>query len=233
MTAVSQFPDFSYERQRLAAYPAATLIGIDEAGRGPWAGPVVAGAAWISPDMVSHLPAGLTDSKKLCASRRQTIYAALLELAKDRSKLRLATAAIDARVIDQTGILPATFRAMQTASNKLFDQDDGVWGHDGVIMLVDGSIQPNLSSPAQRTEVEAIIKGDLKLLSIAAASIMAKVERDQIMIELAKAYPQYGWQNNKGYGTAEHQAALAEHGCTAYHRMSFRPLAPYRNSGEA
>lgn len=230
MTAVSLLPDFSYERQRLAALPTATIIGIDEAGRGPWAGPVVAGAAWIAADMVGNLPAGLTDSKRLNASRRQIIYEALLDLAQDRSKLRWATAATDAREIDQIGILPAIFQAMQTAANTLFDQDDGAWGQDDVIMLVDGSIQPKLSSPAQRTEVEAIIKGDLKVLSIAAASIMAKVTRDEIMIELAKTYPQYGWQKNKGYGTADHQAALAEHGATAYHRMSFRPLAPYRDS---
>jgi ribonuclease HII len=229
---MNRYPDFSLERETLAKYPDAMIIGIDEAGRGPWAGPVVAGAAWISPDVVADLPQGLTDSKKLTASRRQNMYDDLLELAKDSAYLRLATAATDATDIDDMGILPATFQAMQKASDKLLcDMSPPASlaaDIDHVMLLVDGSIRPDLLSPAKNTQVDAIIKGDLKVLSIAAASIMAKVTRDHMMIDLANIHPEYSWEKNKGYGTAEHQQALANHGATPYHRMSFRPLAQYR-----
>ncbi|MDA8675133.1 ribonuclease HII [Alphaproteobacteria bacterium] len=229
---MSRYPDFSFERERLAKYPDAMIIGIDEAGRGPWAGPVVAGAAWISPDVVADLPKGLTDSKKLTAPRRQNMYDDLLELAKNSTYLRLATAATDATDIDDMGILPATFQAMQKASDKLLCDTlppaSPAADIDHVMLLVDGSIRPDLSSPATTTQVEAIIKGDLKVLSIAAASIMAKVTRDHMMVDLANVHPEYSWEKNKGYGTAEHQSALANHGATPYHRMSFRPLAQYR-----
>lgn len=224
---MNRYPDFSLEQKRLSTYPDAFVIGIDEAGRGPWAGPVVAGAAWISPDAVNNLPKGLTDSKKLSEARRLTIYETLLEQAKDQSRLRLASAAISATDIDEMGILPATFQAMQDASDQLYHSDDHAKPSDQVILMVDGSIRPDLTSHAKTTQVEAIIKGDLKVVSIAVASIIAKVTRDHMMIDLARIHPEYGWEKNKGYGTAEHQSALAHYGATPYHRMSFKPLAQY------
>jgi ribonuclease HII len=224
---MNRYPDFSLEQKRLSTYPDAFVIGIDEAGRGPWAGPVVAGAAWISPDAVKDLPKGLTDSKKLSEASRLTFYESLLEQAKDKSRLRLAAAAVSAADIDKMGILPATFQAMQNASDQIFYSDDHVETSHQVILLVDGSIQPDLTSHAKTTQVEAIIKGDLKVLTIAVASIIAKVTRDHMMIDLARIHPEYGWEKNKGYGTAEHQSALANYGATPYHRMSFKPLAQY------
>ncbi len=107
---MNRYPDFSLEQKRLSTYPDAFVIGIDEAGRGPWAGPVVAGAAWISPDAVKDLPKGLTDSKKLSEASRLTFYESLLEQAKDKSRLRLAAASVSAADIDEMGILPATFK---------------------------------------------------------------------------------------------------------------------------
>lgn len=227
MGAIPRYPNFSLENAKQAEYPNATIIGIDEAGRGPWAGPVVAGAAWISPDAVNDLPADLTDSKKLSENRRQRIYNDLIELAKDNTKLRLATGEISASDIDQIGILPATFLAMQKASDQIYKNFSRHTEESHAIILVDGSICPDLSSPSFSTQVQAVVKGDLKVISIAAASIMAKVTRDQIMIDLARAYPEYGWEKNKGYGTKEHQLALANHGITPYHRLSFRPLAKF------
>ncbi|MGB1036652.1 MAG: hypothetical protein ACPGYQ_05465, partial [Candidatus Puniceispirillales bacterium] len=143
---MNRYPDFRLEQEKLSKYPDAFVIGIDEAGRGPWAGPVVAGAAWISPDAVNDLPKGLTDSKKLSEARRLTIYETLLEQAKDQSRLRLASAAISAADIDEMGILPATFQAMQDASDQLYHSEDHAKPSDQVILMVDGSIRPELTS---------------------------------------------------------------------------------------
>jgi ribonuclease HII len=117
--------------------------------------------------------------------------------------------------------LPATFRAMQMAVDQLAPLKD----RDFAVLLVDGSLTPDLTTAAKHTHVEAIIKGDRQVLSIAAAAIMAKYDRDQDMLALAQEYPNYQWQNNKGYGTADHQSALDAYGVTPYHRTSYRPVA--------
>ena len=214
-------PNFKHEERWLAAYPDAMVIGLDEAGRGPWAGPVVAGAAWIAPDAVNALPSDLADSKILSEASRQRIYHQLKALAEDPTRLQLATASVSAADIDQIGILTATFQAMQMAVDQLTDAKH----RDQAVLLVDGSLTPELSSSAKHTHVEAIIKGDRQVLSIAAAAIMAKYDRDQDMLTLAQEYPDYQWHKNKGYGTADHQSALDAYGVTPYHRTSFRPVA--------
>ena len=234
-------PNFKHETHWLRADPNVMVIGVDEAGRGPWAGPVVAGAAWIAPDAVKDLPSDLADSKTLSEASRQRIYHQLKEIAQDHSqdhsqnhpqnhsqnspqnysRLLLASAAVSAADIDQIGILPATFRAMQMA----VDQLTAVKRCDHVVLLVDGSLTPNLTTGAKHTHVEAIVKGDRHVLSIAAAAIIAKYDRDQDMLALAQKYPDYQWHKNKGYGTADHQSALDAYGVTPYHRTSFRPVA--------
>ena len=214
-------PDFRQEQHWLNAYPNGIVIGLDEAGRGPWAGPVMAGAAWISPDAVNDLPDGIADSKTLSEGSRKQIYRQLKDMAEDHTKLKLATAAVSAAEIDDIGILPATFRAMQMAADKL----TLTHGRDYAVLLVDGSITPDLTTEAEHTHVEAVVKGDGHVLSIAVAAIMAKYDRDQEMMALAQEYPNYQWQNNKGYGTADHKSALDTYGVTPYHRKSFRPVA--------
>lgn len=218
---MKQKPNFKYEDQWLNTYPDAMVVGLDEAGRGPWAGPVVAGAAWIAPDAVKALPPDLADSKTLSEASRHRIYHQLKVLAQNPTQLQLATASVTAAEIDRIGILPATFRAMQMAVDQLAHLKD----RDFAVLLVDGSLTPDLTTAAKHTHVEAIIKGDRQVLSIAAAAIMAKYDRDQDMRALAQEYPNYQWQNNKGYGTADHQSALDAYGVTPYHRTSYRPVA--------
>ena len=218
-------PDFSYERAWLDAHADGLVIGVDEAGRGAWAGAVVAGAAWISPDAVAELPAGLTDSKRLSPAQRWRIFAQLTALAEDAEKLVFATGAVSAADIDACGIVPATFRAMELAVAEVMLLTEGV----ASLLLVDGPRAPdfaNLGTP-MRPLVKPVIRGDAKVLSIAVGALAAKCCRDQMMCALAENYPHYGWQNNKGYGTAEHQAGLKKHGISPYHRSSFRPIARF------
>ena len=218
-------PDFSYERAWLDAHADGLVIGIDEAGRGSWAGAVVAGAAWISPDAVAELPPDLADSKRLSAAQRWRIFAQLTALAEDAEKLAFATGAVSAADIDACGIVPATFRAMELAVAEVMLLTEGV----ASLLLVDGPRAPdfaNLGTP-MRPLVKPVIRGDAKVLSIAVGALAAKCCRDQMMCALAETYPHYGWQNNKGYGTAEHQAGLKKHGISPHHRSSFRPIARF------
>jgi ribonuclease HII len=178
------------------------VAGIDEAGRGPWAGPVVAAAVILD---VSRLPDGINDSKKLSAARREDLYEAILGSA--RAGVGIATA----QEIDEINILQATMLAMRRAVKLLGVVPD--------MALVDGNRAPKLSC-----KVQTIIGGDAKCLSIAAASIIAKVTRDRMMRELAQECPGYGWETNAGYGTASHQKGLAELGLTVHHRRSFAPI---------
>lgn len=199
-------PDFNLELEAIAeGY--ATVCGVDEAGRGPWAGPVVAGAAILdmgtAPDA---LLSGLDDSKKLTPNRREALFGLLA----DHAITGVGIAGVDE--IDTVNILQATMLAMGRAVAGLGVAPD--------MALVDGNREPALNCPAR-----AIVKGDGRSLSIAAASIVAKVTRDRIMVELGLEYPQYGWRNNAGYGTAEHRAALDAHGVTPHHRRSFKPIA--------
>ncbi len=182
--------------------PRAVVAGIDEAGRGPWAGPVVAAAVILDRD---HTPTGLDDSKRLSASRRKDLYRVLVSGAD----VGIGVATVDE--IDELNILQATFLAMRRAAEALNPKPE--------LALVDGNAAPGLSCP-----VRTIVKGDQKCPSIAAASIVAKVTRDRLMTELAREYPNYGWERNKGYGTKDHRQALIRHGVTPHHRRSFKPI---------
>ncbi len=179
------------------------VAGVDEAGRGPWAGPVVAGAAILDP---ADTPAGIADSKTLSRARREALYDALVGCA------RLGVGIASVAEIDRLNILAATMLAMRRAVDDL----GVVPGH----VLVDGNRLPELPCPAT-----AVVRGDARCVSIAAASIVAKVTRDRIMADLARAHPGFGWDHNAGYGTAEHRAALDALGVTPHHRRSFAPVA--------
>jgi ribonuclease HII len=179
------------------------VFGVDEVGRGPWAGPVTAAAVCLSPDCV---PEGLADSKALPAARRARIAARLPLVALGEASVA---------EIDALNIRQATFLAMQRAVAALAARIG-----PPAVVLVDGNALPRLDHPAR-----AIVKGDAQVAVIAAAAIAAKVARDRLMAELAADHPAYGWERNKGYGTAEHQAALARHGITIHHRRSFAPIA--------
>jgi ribonuclease HII len=178
------------------------VCGIDEAGRGPWAGPVVAAAVVLDP---KRIPDGLNDSKKLSEARR----AALFEPIMASARVGIGIAEVDR--IDRDNILQATLWAMAQALDQIGDV---------ALALVDGNRAPVLPCP-----VQTIIEGDAKSLSIAAASIIAKVTRDRIMVGHDEAYPGYGFARHKGYGTALHQEALRRHGVTPLHRTSFAPIA--------
>lgn len=191
-------PDFSYE-----SHHPSPVCGIDEVGRGPWAGPVMAAAVILDP---ARIPAGLNDSKKLTAARRE----ALVPLIMDMAQVGIGSASV--AEIDEINILQATYLAMRRAIAALPTAP--------AFALIDGNrTPPDLPCPAQ-----TIIKGDSISLSIAAASIVAKVARDRLMADLAAEYPGYGWETNAGYGTAAHQAGLRSHGVTPHHRRSFKPI---------
>lgn len=178
------------------------IIGVDEVGRGPWAGPVTACAVILDPNNIPH---GLNDSKKLNVVRRNELFLKIME-----SSL-VSCVHVDVEEIDKINILQATFRAMERSILKLPIPDH---------ILIDGNkLPPNLPSPAT-----AIIKGDTKSASIAAASIIAKVTRDQLMANLSLEYPGYGWEKNAGYGTKMHQLGLLNNGVTPHHRRSFKPI---------
>ena len=194
-------PDFAHEA-RLRARGFELVAGVDEVGRGPLAGPVVVAAVILDPD---HLPDGLNDSKKLTASVRERLFTEIMRHA------HVAIASIPAARIDAINIRQATFEAMAGAVNGLAVRAD--------FALIDGRDVPSLPCPA-----EALIGGDRRSLSIAAASIIAKVTRDRMMTLLAQTYPDFGFEKHMGYGTAKHLEALALHGPTPLHRMSFAPL---------
>ncbi|CAO1653327.1 ribonuclease HII [Parasphingorhabdus sp. NYA22] len=179
------------------------IAGVDEVGRGPLAGPVVA-AAVILPD--NHSIAGLDDSKKLTAKKRARYEVEIMECA------RFSVAQCSEIEIDEINILQATMLAMTRAVEGL----DAVPDH----ILVDGNRLPKWGFSA-----EAVIGGDALHPCISAASIIAKEFRDRLMIAAAEQYPQYGWERNKGYGTAEHLAALRHYGPTPLHRRSFAPVS--------
>ena len=203
----------AYEKQFWTVNGGQRLAGVDEAGRGPLAGPVVAGAACLSPELAESLYhtslAGLTDSKQLTAEAREHFFKILTTTPDIETAVGLA----DAAEIDDINILRATHRAMARAVSSL---PGGVPDH----ALVDGL--PVKGLPCSST---AIVKGDAKSFLIAAGSILAKVTRDHIMDEMDQLYPQYGFAKHKGYPTAEHLAALREHGACPIHRHSYRPVA--------
>lgn len=200
-------PDLFFEK-KLVESGYKYIAGVDEAGRGPLAGPVVA-AAVILPEKFSCNQ--LNDSKKLSPSKREKIYNELMNV---NSKVISAFAVIDEGVIDQINILRATHMAMAQASSNLPIEPSFV--------IIDG--MPVKGFPFNN---ESIIKGDSKSLSIAAASVIAKVERDKIMLNYSKEYPEYKFEKHKGYGTKLHLDALKEFGPCKIHRKSFAPVKKF------
>ena len=194
-------PDLSLERA-----VSGRVAGVDEAGRGPWAGPVVAAAVVLDAGgLPPQVRAAITDSKLLAAERRAALQPAILASAD--TAVGIASVA----EIDSMNILQATLLAMRRAVARL--------AHGPDLVLVDGNRAPRLPC-----SVRTVVGGDRRSLSVAAASIVAKVERDRLMARLASDHPGYGWERNAGYGTSEHQAALARLGPCEHHRRSFRPI---------
>ena len=191
-------PDLSFE-SRIDGI----VAGVDEVGRGPWAGPVMAAAVVLDQ---ANIPVGLNDSKKLSAKKREALFAVLCEAAS----YGIGQATVEE--IDKINILQATFLAMTRAIEALPVAPDH--------LLIDGNRCPKCLP----CSAETIIKGDSRSLSIAAASIIAKVTRDRMMAELAKSYPAYKWESNAGYGTAQHREALDLVGISPHHRKSFAPI---------
>lgn len=178
------------------------IAGVDEAGRGPLAGPVVAAAVVLDP---KRIPDGIADSKALDAETRRSVYLAIV----DSARVGIGVAGVDR--IDSDNILNASLWAMAQAVARLDCLPK--------LVLIDGNKAPRLSAPTR-----TIVQGDARCLSIAAASIVAKVTRDAMMAELARTYPDHGFDRHKGYGTREHMAAIERHGVTPHHRRSFRPV---------
>jgi ribonuclease HII len=184
---------------------ATVIAGVDEAGRGPLAGPVVA-AAVVLPSNYSH--EGLNDSKKLTAARREAIYEELVS----REGVIWCAGEASVEEIGRLNILGATHLAMERAVRGLGVQPD--------VSIIDGLEVRDFPFPQK-----AVVKGDAKSLSVAAASVIAKVGRDRAMMEYDRQYPQYGFRKHKGYGTRAHLESLRRHGPCPIHRQSFRPVA--------
>ncbi|MFV0492080.1 MAG: ribonuclease HII [Pseudorhodobacter sp.] len=195
-------PDFSRENAALSS-GATRVAGVDEVGRGPLAGPVTAAAVRLDP---ARIPDGLADSKVLTPARRAVLFDIIL----DRADIGIAHASVEE--IDRLNILRASHLAMERALAALPIPPDFV--------LVDGNLLP----AALPCRGQAVIKGDALCLSIAAASIVAKVTRDRIMVDLAQQHPGYGWEKNAGYPTRQHRQALLDLGVTPLHRRSFKPV---------
>lgn len=194
-------PSDRFEKQ-FASDGLSPVAGVDEAGRGPWAGPVVAAAVILAP---GNVPAGLNDSKKLAAARREALFAEISDTCA------FGIGIVESETIDEINILQATFRAMCVAVDTLPTAPAAI--------LIDGNLAPPLAMPHK-----TIKKGDARSLSIAAASIVAKVTRDRLMVEMDERWPQYGFASHKGYGTARHAEALKIHGPCPAHRRSFKPV---------
>ncbi|MGM9936283.1 MAG: ribonuclease HII [Candidatus Ornithomonoglobus sp.] len=187
--------DFDLEH-KYGAY----LAGIDEAGRGPLAGPVFAAAVILPDDAVIE---GINDSKKLSEKKREELFDVIKEKA-----LAWSVCAVDEKRIDETNILEATFEAMRGALSGLGIKPDNA--------LVDGNRDPGLDIPC-----ETVVKGDSKSMSVAAASILAKVSRDRFITDISEKYPEYGFAKHKGYGTKTHREALLKYGPCEIHRKTF------------
>ncbi|WP_435312619.1 ribonuclease HII [Primorskyibacter sedentarius] len=195
-------PDYSLETSVLSR-GARVIAGVDEVGRGPLAGPVTAAAVILD---ASRIPNGLNDSKKLTAKRRE----ALSEELEAVAHISVAHASVEE--IDSLNILRASHLAMERAVEGLPVTPD--------YLLIDGNLIPRgLSIPS-----EAVVRGDARSVSIAAASIVAKLCRDRIMWDLAQHYPGYGWETNMGYPSKSHRLALENLGVTPHHRRSFKPV---------
>lgn len=195
-------PTFELEAAELVL-DGGPIAGVDEAGRGPWAGPVVAAAVVLDP---ARIPQGIDDSKVIDPVDRERLFEHIMKTA-----IAVGVGVGEVDRIDRDNILAATMWAMAEAMGKLSCKPR--------LALIDGNRAPRLACQAR-----TIVKGDAKCLSIAAASIVAKVTRDRMMIELAREMPGYGFERHKGYGTPEHRAALVRLGLTPQHRRSFKPV---------
>ncbi len=195
-------PDYSFEAAARAG-GAGRVAGVDEVGRGPLAGPVTAAAVVLDPE---NIPPGLDDSKKLTRRRREALFDAIMKSAE----VGVAHASVEE--IDRHNILRAAHIAMLRAVAALPSAPDH--------LLIDGNMVPNGCT----VSAVAIVKGDSKSLSIAAASIVAKVIRDRLMVDLAQQHPGYGWETNAGYPSKSHISALQQLGVTPHHRRSFKPV---------
>ena len=191
------------------------VIGIDEAGRGPWAGPVTITALWLNPNFYGELPNDINDSKKIIPSRRASLANVLLM--PPNLSCTISKGVSD---IDQHGVVKTTLMAMADATTTLIKQMCKVGLAGPTHALIDGPLLPK-NMPCASTSV---IRGDSRSLSIAGASIIAKHSRDLIMQALDKDWPAYGWRQNKGYGTRQHQQALIKYGISPHHRRSFAPI---------
>ncbi len=199
-------PDFSREDPALGI-----VCGVDEAGRGPLAGSVFAGCVYIPADKRGHpVWSAVRDSKQLTAQRRDDLFSII----QTQSCFGIGEATVDE--IDRVNILQATYLAMQRAIADM-QKRFSLMSLD--LALIDGNRAPKLDYPCL-----TVVKGDALSISIAAASILAKVSRDRVMQELHAEFPAYGWGNNAGYGTAEHLEAIAAHGITPHHRKTFAPI---------
>lgn len=200
-------PDASALEAEYAARFGSPVAGIDEVGRGPWAGPVVAAAAVLS----APYPDGLDDSKRLSPRRREAIFRELLPL------VRFGLGRAEPAEIDALGLGVAADLAMLRALEALMETGPVA------AAVIDGTRVP----PACPVPAASLVRGDARLPAIAAASILAKVTRDREMQALALSHPGYGWERNMGYGTAEHRSALERLGTTPHHRRSFRPISQH------
>lgn len=205
-------PDFEIEKSLNVS---GAVFGLDEAGRGPWCGPVVAACVyWPDFDLPTDLITQLDDSKKLSAAKREMLYRKIIH-----SNAVYGIGQASSKEIDELNILQATFLAMHRALEEALKKHSS----PPSFLLIDGNrLPPNWEYP-----VKAIIKGDSRSFSIAAASILAKVTRDKILADLALIYPQYGWHKNAGYGTKEHIAAIEKYGITPVHRKTYAPIRIY------
>ncbi len=188
------------------------IAGVDEAGVGPWAGPVIAAAVIIYPDFlpkVYNLP--IDDSKKLSKKKREEIFSIFQDIQNPSAGFEFSIGEASVQEIDTLNIRKATHLAMSRALKKLTLPIHSV--------LIDGNHGPKISTP-----MTCIIKGDQKILPIAMASIVAKVHRDRLMEELHEEYFHYNWKNNAGYGTKHHQEALKKFGVSIHHRKSYAPI---------
>lgn len=206
MKVKEQIDNYKYERE-LNIKGINLIAGVDEVGRGPLIGPVVASAVILPKDF--HLE-GLTDSKKLSEKKRELFYQIIKEQA-----ISIGIGIISEKRIDEINIYEATKEAMITAINNLNPQPEHI--------LID-AMPLNISIPTT-----SIIKGDYLSISISAASVIAKVTRDHMLYEMDKEYPMYDLKNNKGYGTKKHLEAIKKYGITKYHRLSYKPVSDYKN----
>ena len=200
-------PDYRAEKAIIAEH-GGPVCGVDEVGRGPLAGPVVAAAVILDPD---NIPEGLNDSKKLSAKKREILFDLI-----QQSAIAISVAEASVEEIDEINILEASMLAMRRAVQNLPQKAGSA--------LVDGNRDPELDLPTL-----CLIKGDARSFSIAAASIIAKKIRDEKMAKLAKIYPDYGWEKNAGYGVPAHMKGLGLVGISPFHRKSFAPISKILN----